>query len=125
MFDLLIRNALIVDGTGASEWEGDVAVADGKIVAVGKSLPVEAAETIDGRGRVFCPGFIDAHGHSDFTLFVNHRGESKIRQGITTEVTGNCGFTAGPITPDHRDDLVHYLANTIVLSDQQRQEWTW
>ncbi len=125
MFDLLIRNARIVDGTGAPGWDGDVAVTDGRIAAVGRSLPGEAAETIDGRGRVLCPGFIDAHGHSDFTLFVNHRGESKIRQGITTEVTGNCGFTAGPITPEHRDDLVHYLANTIVLSDQQRQEWTW
>jgi len=125
MFDLLIRGARIIDGTGAPGWVGDVAVSDGKIAAIGTDLSLDAMEVIDGTGRVLCPGFIDAHGHSDFTLFVNHRGESKIRQGITTEVTGNCGFTAGPITPEHKDDLVHYLANTIVLSDKQREEWNW
>lgn len=80
---------------------------------------------VDAKGHVLCPGFIDAHGHSDFTLFINHRGESKIRQGITTEVTGNCGFTASPITMEHENDLVYYLANTIVLTDQRRATWKW
>ena len=71
------------------------------------------------------PGFIDIHSHSDFTLFVNRRGESKIRQGITTEVTGNCGFTAAPVTEEHFDDLIQYLANTVILSDEEKAKWKW
>ena len=125
MFDLLICNATIIDGTGAPGWAGDVAVENGMIAEIAPSISAEAREVVDAKGHVLCPGFIDAHGHSDFTLFINHRGESKIRQGITTEVTGNCGFTAGPITPDHEEDLVYYLANTIVLTDQRRAAWKW
>lgn len=125
MFDFLIRGATIIDGTGSPGRTGDVAVVDGRIAAVASCISGEAVEVIEAKGRVLCPGFIDAHGHSDFTLFVNHRGESKIRQGITTEVTGNCGFTAGPITPDHEEDLVYYLANTIVLDDERRAAWKW
>lgn len=125
MFDLLIRGATIVDGTGSPGWIGDVAVKSGRIAEIGPCISGEAVEVINAKGHVLCPGFIDAHGHSDFTLFINHRGESKIRQGITTEVTGNCGFTAGPITPDHEEDQVYYLANTIVLTDQRRAAWKW
>jgi len=125
MLDILIKNACIIDGTGDAGYNGDIAISDGKITGIAPQIDDAATEVIDACGHVVCPGFIDAHGHSDFTLFVNHRGESKIRQGITTEVTGNCGFTAGPITEEHEDDLVHYLANTIVLSDEQRANWKW
>jgi len=125
MIDLLIRNALIIDGTGAPAYKGEIAVKDGKIYDIAPRITEDFKEEFDARGHIVSPGFIDAHGHSDFTLFVNNRGESKIRQGITTEVTGNCGFTAGPICKEHEDDLVHYLANTIVLSDKQREEWKW
>lgn len=125
MLDLLIRNALIADGNGSPLYKGEIAVKDGKIYDIAPSIFEDAAEVFDANGHVVSPGFIDAHGHSDFTLFVNNRGESKVRQGITTEVTGNCGFTAGPISKEHEDDLVHYLANTIVLSDEQRKEWKW
>lgn len=125
MFDILIRNATIVDGTGKPGYQGDVAVSDDKIAIVSGRLEGDAVRTIDAKGHIVCPGFIDAHGHSDFTLFVNNRGESKIRQGITTEVTGNCGFTAGPFTEDHKEDLDYYLANTILLTEEQRAVWTW
>ena len=112
MFDLLIKNGTVIDGTGKERFVADVAITGNTIAAIGDLKDAEAAKTIDATGRIVCPGFIDAHGHSDFTLFVNHKGESKIRQGITTEVTGNCGFTAAPFTEDHRDDLFSYLANT-------------
>ncbi len=125
MFDVIIRNATIIDGTGNPGYTGELAIYDKQIVKIAPKIEGEAKTVIDSKGRVVCPGFIDAHGHSDFTLFVNNRGESKIRQGITTEVTGNCGFTAGPITEEHEDDLVHYLANTIVLSDDLRANWKW
>lgn len=125
MYDLLIRNATIIDGTGAARYQGDVAVSGNIIEAIGDLKDAQAKTVIDATGRVVCPGFIDAHGHSDFTLFVNNKGESKVRQGITTEVTGNCGFTAAPFTEDHRDDLFSYLANTIVLQGEQRENWRW
>ena len=125
MYDILIKNARLIDGTGTPAIAGDLAVSGGRIAAIGSLTGAEAATVIDAGGKILCPGFIDAHGHSDFTLFVNHRGESKIRQGITTEVTGNCGFTAGPMTEDHREDLIYYLANTIVLSDERRELWRW
>lgn len=125
MFDVLIKNAMIIDGTGAPAFSGEVGICGKEIIKIAPSLDGDAKTVIDAAGHVLCPGFIDAHGHSDFTLFVNNRGESKIRQGITTEVVGNCGFTAGPITEEHEDDLVHYLANTIVLSDELRANWTW
>lgn len=125
MYDLLIKNCLIIDGTGKPGYRGDIAVAGKKIAAMGDLSNAQAASVIDAAGKVVCPGFIDAHGHSDFTLFVNNRGESKIRQGITTEVTGNCGFTSGPITEARTDDALSYLANTIILAGERRQMWTW
>jgi len=125
MFDLLIKNALIIDGSGSKGYKGEIGISGDKISAVAPDLKASAKRVIDAGGNVVCPGFIDAHGHSDFTLFVNNKGESKIRQGITTEVTGNCGFTAGPITKKHKDDLIYYLANTIVFSDEERENWEW
>jgi len=125
MFDLIIKNGTIIDGTGSPAYKADLAICGDKITAIGDLSGAEAAKTIEASGHVVCPGFIDAHGHSDFTLFVNNRGESKIRQGITTEVTGNCGFTAGPFTEDHRDDLFSYLANTIILQGEQKENWRW
>ena len=92
---------------------------------MGKLDAKDAWKIIDATGKIVCPGFIDAHGHSDFTLFVNNRGESKVRQGITTEVTGNCGFTGGPFTEDHRDDLFAYLSNTIILTGEKKEAWRW
>lgn len=125
MFDVLIKNAVIIDGSGENRYSGEIGIIGDKIDKIATSLTGEAKKTVDAKGNIVCPGFIDAHGHSDFTLFVNNKGESKIRQGITTEITGNCGFTAGPITHEHKDDLVYYLANTIVLSDEQRENWNW
>ena len=67
MFDLLIQNAQVLDGTGAPGFTADVAVKDGKIAAVGK-IGGEAAETVDAAGLTLAPGFIDVHGHSDFFM---------------------------------------------------------
>lgn len=125
MLDLLIKNAQIVDGSGKPSYFGEIGICGDKIIKIADVISENAKNVIDAKGMVVAPGFIDAHGHSDFTLFVNNKGESKIRQGITTEVTGNCGFTAGPITKEYKDDLVYYLANTIVLSDEEKSKWNW
>lgn len=92
-FDILITNARIVDGSGGASRTGSVAVTDGRIVAVG-TVTGTAARTIDARGRVISPGFIDLHSHSDMTLVTDGNGQSKIRQGVTTEVIGESDSVA-------------------------------
>ena len=96
-FDLLITNARIIDGTGTPSATGSVAVRDGRIVGVGR-VTGAATRTIDARGLVLAPGFIDPHSHSDFSLLTDGNAESKIRQGVTTEVIGESGSVA-PQTP--------------------------
>ncbi|HXJ81665.1 MAG TPA: D-aminoacylase [Candidatus Methylomirabilis sp.] len=110
MDDVAIRGGLVIDGTGAPGREADVVVAGGRIATIEARSGRAARREIDARGRVVAPGFIDIHTHSDFTLPLNPRAESKIRQGVTTEVVGNCGFSAAPALPGTSDRLREYLA---------------
>ena len=91
--DLLITNARIIDGTGGPSTSGSVGVRDGRIAGVGR-VSGAATRTIDAGGKVVAPGFIDPHSHSDFTLLTDGNAESKIRQGVTTEVIGESGSVA-------------------------------
>lgn len=97
MFDLLITNGRVVDGTGNPWFAADIGVKDGNIVAIGDLDHSRASRIIDAKELVVCPGFIDIHSHSDTTLLANGNAESKIRQGITTEANGNCGYSAAPL----------------------------
>ena len=110
MDDLLIRGGHVIDGTGAPGFDADVSVAAGRIVAVERRSTRPARRVIDARGQVVAPGLIDIHTHSDFTLPLNQRAESKIRQGVTLEVVGNCGFSVAPALPDRVEMLREYLA---------------
>ena len=92
-FDLLITNARIIDGTGGPSVTGSVGVRDGRIAGVGR-VSGPALRTIDAGGKVLAPGFIDPHSHSDFSLLTDGNAESKIRQGVTTEVIGESGSAA-------------------------------
>jgi N-acyl-D-amino-acid deacylase len=92
-FDLLITNARIIDGTGGPSITGSVAVRDGRIAGVGR-VAGPAARTVDAGGKVVAPGFIDPHSHSDYALLTDGNAESKIRQGVTTEVIGESGSVA-------------------------------
>ncbi len=112
MDDLLIRGGRVVDGTGAPGREADVAVAGGRIVALDRGSTRRARREIDASGLVVAPGFIDIHAHSDFTLPLNPRAESKIRQGVTTEVVGNCGFSVAPALPGTSAMLKEYLSHS-------------
>ena len=101
-FEKVLAGGSVIDGTGAKAYRADVAVAAGRIAAVGDLAAAERAETIDASGRVVCPGFIDVHAHSDVSLFDDPGGECKAYQGVTTEVVGNCGssaFPAGLLSP--------------------------
>jgi N-acyl-D-amino-acid deacylase len=96
-YDVLFRDGRIVDGTGSPWFRGDLAVDDGRIAAVGTVGPdADADEEIVLEGRAIAPGFIDIHTHSDFTLPANRDAHSKVRQGVTLEVVGNCGTSAAP-----------------------------
>ena len=110
MDDLLIRGGHVIDGTGAPGLDADVSIAGGRIVGVERRSSRSARRVIDARGQVVAPGLIDIHTHSDFTLPLNQRAESKIRQGVTLEVVGNCGFSVAPALRDRVEMLREYLA---------------
>ncbi len=97
MCDLLIKNATIYDGTGGPGFPGHLIVEGERVAVVGKRTSKKAKRVIDADGLAVCPGFIDIHGHSDYQILVNPRAESKVRQGVTTEIGGNCGSSAAPI----------------------------
>lgn len=106
MLDLLIKNGRIVDGTQNPWFRGDVGVTGGKIVAIGLLGEAKARGTIDAQGAIVCPGFIDVHTHSDLSLLVEPRHDPKVRQGVTTELLGNCGLGYAPASPETLDSLL-------------------
>src|SRR3972149_10882901 len=97
MFDLVIAGATIVDGSGSPPVAGDIALRGDRIAAVGTVPATGARRVIRAQGLVACPGFVDVHSHSDYFLLLNPRAESAVRQGVTTEIGGNCGYSAAPI----------------------------
>ena len=105
MLNILIKNATIVDGSGAPPFEADVGVADGRIAVVAAEISQEAARTIDAQGYHLAPGFIDPHSHSELPLLIDPRAESKIRQGVTTEIVGNCGASPAPLHGAEIDEM--------------------
>jgi N-acyl-D-amino-acid deacylase len=105
VLDLKITGGGLIDGTGAAARPGDVGVTGDVITAIGDLSREPAGRTIDATGRTVAPGFIDMHSHSDWRLWENRRAESKIRQGVTTEVTGNCGFSPAPVSDEFRDEM--------------------
>ena len=108
MFDTVIAEATLVDGTGAPARQADVGVIQGRIAAIGQLAGRDVVDRIEVGGRVVCPGFIDTHTHSDLTPLMDARCASKVRQGVTTELVGHCGFSAFPLvkgTPQERAEL--------------------
>ncbi len=125
MLDLLITKAQVVDGMGGPVFGADVGIEDGHIVLVAPQIVCEAEKTIDAQGLCLAPGFIDVHSHSDFTICTNPRAESKVRQGVTTEVIGNCGLSAVPICPEHLVELQDCLLTTLGIVEGQSFSWDW
>jgi N-acyl-D-amino-acid deacylase len=107
---IVIRNGHVIDGTGAPGIEADIAIADGRIIEIGDAISTSGADVIDATGKVIAPGFIDIKTHSDWTLPLMPQAESKIRQGVTTEVIGHCGYSCAPALPDKVDALADYLS---------------
>src|SRR5712692_2827817 len=96
-YDLIVRNATVVDGTGAQRFVGDIAVNDDRIALVGAIGKARAITEIDATGKVAAPGFIDAHAHDDRALLSGPEMRPKVSQGVTTVITGNCGISLAPL----------------------------
>lgn len=112
MFDIILENASVVDGTGKPAFNSDVGIKGERIKKMGNLADAEAARRVDVSGRTVCPGFIDVHSHADLAFF---RGDHAkllaplVAQGITTFMGGNCGMSLSPITEHHRDGQQMYL----------------
>ncbi len=109
-YDVLIRGGSIYDGSGGAGKRADLAVQGGCIAAIAPKISGAASRTIDAEGLAVTPGFIDIKTHSDFTLPINPRAESKLRQGVTTEIVGHCGFSVAPCLPGRVQLLKDYLS---------------
>lgn len=123
MFDVLIRNGRVVDGTGAAAYIADVGIEGERITLVGAADGASAHEEIDATDKVVCPGFIDPHSHADLTLYrENHVAllEPLVRQGITTFIGGNCGMAMAPVGGAHRGDIETYI-NIFTQVDFERE----
>lgn len=105
MYDVVIRNGRVIDGTGNPWFHADVAVRDGRIVDVSEKVPGEAPKVIDAEGLAVCPGYIDAHSHADYTTLVYRDMENVVHQGITTVVAGQCGSSPAPLSDEIRGEV--------------------
>jgi N-acyl-D-amino-acid deacylase len=126
-YDLVVRNGLVIDGSGAPGARGDVAVLDGRIVATG-DVDGAGRDEIDAEGHVVAPGFVDGHTHMDAQVFWDDLGTSSCWHGVTTVVMGNCGFTLAPARPDGRPLVVRNLERAEDISGAamaQGINWTW
>jgi N-acyl-D-amino-acid deacylase len=126
-FDLVVRDGLIVDGSGAPGWRGDVAAVGDRIVAIGE-VDGRGRVEIDADGLVVAPGFVDAHTHMDAQVFWDDLGRSSCWHGVTTVVMGNCGFTLAPSRPGEESLVVRNLERAEDIAAEAMAEgisWTW
>ncbi len=123
MFDLLIENGTLIDGTGAAARAGDVAVGGERIVAVGALAGQPARRTIDARGLVVTPGFVDVHNHSDGWLLKRANFVPKTSQGFTTEILASDGISYAPLTEHNWRDWFVYLRSLNALMPEDYDGW--
>lgn len=127
MFDVIVRNGLVVDGSGAPGFLGDVAVKDGKIAAVGK-VAGEARKVVDAQGRVVAPGFIDPHTHFDVQLLWDGAAKPALEHGVTCVVPGNCSLSLAPLKAADRRAVVGMFQQIEEMPPEaftEAFEWTW
>ena len=121
MADVIIRNGRVIDGTGNPWFRADVSIKGDRIQQIGQ-IRGDAPTVIDAQDMCVCPGFIDMHAHPDLTILYKEVQDYKLRQGITTEVSGNCGFTTAPLNPETEEMLKRYVA---FITPPSGVSWDW
>ncbi len=124
ILSIIIKNGKILDGTGNPWFQADLLIEGEKITKIGYLERENADQVIDAKRLIVSPGFIDIHSHADATNFLEPKQESSIRQGITTHVAGNCGYSLAPINPEKLDLLKKYLGAIIPSHDSHKFDWT-
>ncbi len=120
MYDFIIRNAAVVDGTGADEVRADIAFSEGRIAKIGK---IEGKEGLDASGLVACPGFIDMHTHMDLELLRDSTPDAKVRQGVTLDLLGQDGLGTAPVSEKNKPLLMGILSGLNGILPEEK--WTW
>lgn len=120
--DTVLSGGRVLDGCGTPWFWGDVGILGGRVAAVTRPGGLRGRRTFALNGRYVAPGFVDIHTHSDLTILVNRRAESVVRQGVTSEVIGNCGMSPAPVTDEYLAQMRAYWGR---LSDQPEVTWAW
>ena len=126
-YDLVIKNGVVIDGSGLPRYRADVGIRHGKIVTIGR-IRERAREVLDADGQVVAPGFIDGHTHMDAQIFWDPLGTSSCYHGITTVVMGNCGFTLAPCAAENKHMVVRNLQRAEDISPEAMEAgitWSW
>ncbi len=126
-YDLVIKNGMVIDGSGLPRYRGDVGVRHGRIATIGR-IRERAREVIDAEGHVVAPGFVDGHTHMDAQVFWDPLGTSSCWHGITTVVMGNCGFTLAPCAAADKHFVVRNLQRAEDIPPEAMEagiRWTW
>ena len=111
MNDIEIKNATILDGLGNEPYTGNIYIKDGKIVVITHKETYEASVSLNASGKIVTPGFIDLHTHSDLSFLLDSTAQSKVRQGVTMELIGNCGMSpCAPLIGESKDLLMQRLS---------------
>lgn len=119
--DVLIRHARVIDGTGAPAFSGDIAIVGDRIASVNNSsLSGHAHRLLDADGLVAAPGFVDIHSHSDYHLLLAPQADSSLRQGVTLEIGGNCGYAAAPIWAEWQAERLEEYRSAYGLEPEWR-----
>src|SRR4051812_44892418 len=127
MYDILIRNGRIVDGTGAPPREGSLAITDGVIVAIGE-VDGPAREVIEANGALITPGFIDVHTHLDGQFLWDDKLDPCFSNGVTTCIAGNCGVGFAPVRPETRQELIELMEGVEDIPQEvvtEGMKWDW
>ncbi|MBT6591447.1 MAG: amidohydrolase family protein, partial [Rhodospirillaceae bacterium] len=126
-YDLVVRNGMVVDGSGMPRYRADVGVKDGKIAHIGR-IANGAGESIDAEGHVVSPGFVDGHTHMDSQIFWDPLGSCSSYHGVTSVVMGNCGFTLAPCRQAEADLVFRNLERAEDISRDAMLagiDWNW
>ncbi len=110
MYDILIKNGSIIDGSGSKPYISDIAIIDKKIVKIDKNIKESTKKVIDAQDKKVVPGFIDMHSHDEIEIFNTSTVEPKVKQGVTTVVNGNCGIGFIPVNEEKIDDLYDFAS---------------